>query len=151
MTNYILQFIANRGFCLGVQQASPGSNVILSNLQGVGNKTTQWELDPNSGVISLAADPSLCLDIQGNAPADGVPLIVAEPVLGRLTQIWNWVGSPPFIMNIGAPNFCVDNNNGGTAPGNRIQLWGQGNGNTNQQWTKLSVPLLQQVQKKLAA
>ena len=147
MSPYIIQLVANRGYCLGVQQASPGSNVTLSNLQGVGSKTTQWELDPNSGLITLAADHTLCLDIQGNAPGNGVQLIVATFVLGRPTQSWNWVGSPPSITNNGAQDFCVDNSAGNVAPGNKIQLWQQNDGNANQQWTELSVPMLTSLKK----
>jgi len=59
MSPYIIQFVANRGYCLGVQQASPGSNVVLSNLQGIGSKTTQWELGSNSGLITFAGSPNL--------------------------------------------------------------------------------------------
>ncbi len=147
MTNYIIQLVANGGYCLGVQQASPGSNVTLSTLQGIGNKTTQWELDPNTGLITLAANPNLCLDIQGNSPGNGVALIVATYVLGRPYQLWNWVGSPPAIMSIGAAGYCVDNSGGNVAPGNKIQLWQQGGGSANQQWTELSVPMLSLVKK----
>src|SRR6202035_5287523 len=148
MSPYIIQLVANRGYCLGVQQASPGSNVVLSNLQGIGNKTTQWELDPNSGRITLAGSANLCLDIQGNSPGNGVQLIVADYVLGRPTQIWNWVGSPPSIMNTGAPGFCVDNNGGNVAPGNKIQLYAT-NGTNAQQWTELSVHMLKKAARHL--
>ena len=101
----------------------------------------------NSGLITLAADPTLCLDIQGNAPGNGVGLVVATFVLGRPYQRWNWVGSPPYIMNNGALGLCVDNANGNMSPGNKIQLWQLENGDTNQQWTELAAIML----KNLAA
>ena len=145
-TKYVIQFSANTNFCLGVTAANPGAQVTLTLLQGAGTPLTQWYIDPNSGYITLAgADPSspLYLDFQGATPSNGVPLIVSSFALGRNSQRWNWIGNPPYVMNVGAPNYCIDDSNGGTQPGNRVQIWTQQNGNTNQQWQFLAVPVLE--------
>ncbi|HYU34578.1 MAG TPA: RICIN domain-containing protein [Thermoanaerobaculia bacterium] len=145
-TAYVIQFSANTNFCLGVTAANPGAQVTLSLLQGAGTPLTQWYIDPNSGTITLAAsnpDSPLYLDFQGSTPSNGVPLIVSSFVLGRNSQRWNWLGNPPYVMNQGAPSYCIDDSNGGTQPGNRVQIWTQQNGNTNQQWQFLAVPVLE--------
>jgi hypothetical protein len=147
-TKYVIQFTTNPNFCLGVTSAAPGSPVVLSILQGAGSKLTQWELDANTGLISLVGSPDpqnpLYLDFQGTSPSNGSTVIVSALVLGRTFQKWNWVGNPPYVMNLGAPTYCVDDNSGGTQPGNKIQIWSQQNGNTNQQWQFLAVPVLEQ-------
>lgn len=146
-TKYVIQFNTNPNFCLGVTAASPGNPVVLSILQGAGSPLTQWYIDPNTGTITLVGSPDpnnpLYLDFQGTSPSKGNAIIVANFVLGRTFQKWNWVGNPPYVMNIGAPTFCIDDSGGGTQPGNKIQIWTQQSGNTNQQWQFLAVPVLE--------
>lgn len=147
-TKYVLQFGTNTNFCLGVTTASPGTPVVLSILQGAGSPLTQWYIDPNSGTISLVGSPDpknpLYLDFQGTSASNGNAIIVSSLVLGRTFQKWNWVGNPPYVMNLGAPTYCIDDSNGGTQPGTRIQIWNQQNGNTNQQWQFLAVPVMEE-------
>ena len=144
-TEYVIQFTTDSDKCLGVSQANAGAPVVLSLLQSPISKLTKWHLDPNSGAITLAgSNPPLYLDFQGTSPSNGVPIIISNYVLGRASQIWNWLGNPPYIMNVGAPNYCVDDSNGGTQPGTKIQIWSQMAGNTNQQWQLLAVPVLEE-------
>ena len=46
-------------------------------------------------------------------------------------------------MNTSGLNDCVDDSTGSTQPGNKIQIWSQQAGNTNQQWQFLAVPVQQ--------
>jgi hypothetical protein len=145
-TKCVLVLNANTNFCLGVTQATPGSRVVLSFLQGAGSPLTQWDVDSNTGMISLVGSPDpsnpLYLDFQGTSPSGGTPIIVASFSLGRTSQKWNWVGNPPYVMNLGAPTFCIDNNHDRAVAGNSIEIWPQTTGNTAQQWQFLAVPVL---------
>lgn len=139
-TAYIIQSAQNPNFCIGVTQASAGSLVVLSTLQGAGNTLTQWLLDPNTGHMQLAANPDLYLDWQGTSPS-GSQLIVTDYVLGRTSQTWNWVGNPPYISNNAAFNYVIDNSGAQVTAGNPILLWPQ-NSAINQKWNRLAVPRL---------
>jgi hypothetical protein len=143
-TKYVIQLSANTNLCLGVTQANPGSPVVLSLLQGAGSPLTQWYIDPNSGTIQLAGSPAdspLYLDVQGTNPSNDTPLMVSSFTLGRTTQRWNWLGNPPYVMNQGAPTFCIDS--AGAQTGTKVILYSQQNGNPNQQWQLLAVPVLE--------
>ena len=146
-TKYIVQLNGNPNFCLGVASATANSPVVLSILAGVGNSLTQWYTDPNTGAITLVGSPDptnpLYLDFQGTSPSNGQPAIVATFVLGRNFQKWNWVGNPPYVQNIGAPTYAIDNNAGSVVAGNKIQIWTQSVGSANQQWNFLAVPVLE--------
>lgn len=140
-TSYIIQWQQNPSYCIGIQQAVANQPVLLTLLQGAGSPTTRWNMDPNTGLITSAADPNLCLDIRGVSPANLTPLIVANPVLGRPYQSWNWLGSPGRIMNNGAPNFYVDDQGCSTTPGNPIILYDSSGG--CQWWNVIPVTTLQ--------
>lgn len=141
MTAYVLQSNQNTSLCIAVTQAAAGTPVTLQVLAGVGGKTSQWNLDPNSGYITLAADPTLCLDVQGYDGQKG-QVIVANLVLGRASQQWNWVGMAPYIANVMYPNMVLDNAGATIAPGNPILIWPLNNGQ-NQKWSRYSVPMLE--------
>jgi hypothetical protein len=140
-TKYVIQWRDDPSFCIGVSQVSSGSPVVLTLLQGAGSPTTQWYMDANTGFITSVADPSLCLDINGVNPGNHTPLIVANIVLGRPYQSWNWVGSPGRIMNNGALNFYVDNKDCKRSAGNPIILYDVGG--QCQWWRILAVPTLE--------
>ena len=145
-TKYVIVLNANTNICLGVTTASPGTPVVLSILQGAGSPLTQWYLDANSGAISLAGSPEgnpLYLDFQGTSASNGNGVIVSNSVLGRTFQKWNWVGNPPYVMNVGAPTYCIDDT-GSTQPGTKVYIYNQMNGNINQQWQFLAVPVLEE-------
>ncbi|HET9621013.1 MAG TPA: RICIN domain-containing protein [Kofleriaceae bacterium] len=135
---YIIQSQQNQNYCIGVTQAGPHQPVVLSFLQGAGSPLTQWHMDPNTGIISLVADPQLVLDVQGTG-GQGSQLILSHYVLGRASQAWNWLGNPPLISNNAYPSMVVDNSGANVSPGNPVLLWGQNN-QQNQRWTQLSVP-----------
>jgi hypothetical protein len=141
MTAYILQSLQNTNLCIGVTSTAPGTFVTLKTLSGAGDKLSQWSMDPNTGVISLASDPTLCLDVQGYDGKQG-QVIIATWVIGRTSQQWNWLGAPPTISNVQYPNMVLDNANNTVAPGNAILIWPL-NGGTNQKWSKLAVPALE--------
>ena len=136
-TKYIIQSLQNQNYCIGVRQASARQPLVLSFLQGAGSPNTQWYMDPNTGLITLVADPSLCIDVQGTV-IQGSQLILSTYVPGRQSQSWNWLGNPPYVSNNAAGNMVIDNSGGNISPGNPILVWGQNSG-TNQQWTELSV------------
>ncbi|WCM87649.1 RICIN domain-containing protein [Acidovorax sp. NCPPB 3576] len=140
MTAYVIQSLQNTNLCIGVANVAAGSLVTLNVLSGVGGKNSQWNMDPNSGFITLAADPSLCLDVQGYDGQQG-QVIVANLVLGRTSQQWNWVGRAPTISNVQYPQMVLDNANNNASPGNPILIWPY-NGGQNQKWSSLSVPAL---------
>jgi hypothetical protein len=143
-TKYIIALNTNPSICLGVTTASPGTPVVLSLLQGAGSSLTQWYIDPNSGTIRLAGSAEsnpLYLDFQGISPANNNGLIINSLVPGRAFQHWNWVGNPPYVMNVGAPNFCIDDT-ASTQPGTQVVLFQLSN-NINQQWHFVAVPVLE--------
>lgn len=140
MSTYILQSLQNTNLCIGVASVSAGALVTLQTLSGIGGKSSQWQMDQNTGYITLAADPSLCLDVQGFNGQQG-QLIVAKLVLGRDSQRWNWVGSPPYISNQAYPSMVIDNSGGNANPGNPVLIWPLNYGQ-NQKWAALSVPAL---------
>jgi|GEM_PF-2505161 len=136
-TKYIIQSLQNQNYCIGVRQASANQPLVLSYLQGAGSPLSQWYMDPNTGIITLVADPRLCIDVQG-VVIQGSQLILSPYVPGRQSQNWNWLGNPPFISNNSAGNMVIDNSGGSITPGNPILVWSQ-NGGNNQKWTELSV------------
>ena len=148
MTAYVIQSLQNTNLCIGASSTAAGSLVTLQVLSGVGGTLSQWNMDPNSGYITLAADTSKCLDVQGYDGQQG-QVIIADLVLGRTSQKWNWVGSPPYISNVAYPNMVIDNSGGSAQPGNPILIWPL-NGGQNQKWASLAVPLLTIHQKSVA-
>lgn len=147
--SYIIQSQQNQNYCIGVTQASAHQPVILSFLQGAGGPLTQWQMDPTTGIISLVAEPSLVLDVQGTG-GQGSQLILSYYVLGRASQTWNWLGNPPYISNNAYPSMVVDNGGANVSPGNPILLWGQNSGQ-NQKWTQLSVPAVEKFLSRVKA
>ncbi|MEX3954118.1 RICIN domain-containing protein [Paraburkholderia sp. EG287A] len=145
MTAYVIQSLQNSNLCIGATSAAAGSLVTLQELAGIGGKLSQWNMDPNSGYITLAADPTKCLDIQGFDGQKG-QVIVADLVLGRNSQLWNWVGRPPYISNVEYPTMVLDNSGGITVPGNPVLIWPY-NGGKNQEWSSLPVPTLNVLQR----
>lgn len=144
MTSYVIQSLQNTNLCIGATSTAAGSLVTLQVLSGIGGKLSQWTMDPNTGYIQLAADPSKCLDVQGYDGEKG-QVIIADLVLGRTSQLWNWVGSPPQIVNVAYPKMVVDNSGGQAVSGNPILIW-PANGGLNQKWSSLAVPTLAQLQ-----
>ncbi|KKO61998.1 Ricin-type beta-trefoil lectin domain protein [Janthinobacterium sp. KBS0711] len=140
MTAYVIQSLQNTNLCIGVTSAAAGSLVTLQVLSGVGGTTSQWNMDPNTGYITLAANPSLCLDVQGYDGQQG-QVIVSTMTLGRTSQLWNWVGRAPNISNVQYPQMVLDNANNNASPGNAILVWPY-NGGQNQKWSCLAVPAL---------
>ena len=141
MSTYILQSQQNTNLCIGAASDAAGALVTLQILSGIGGTLSQWNMDQNTGYITLAADPNLCLDIQGFNGQQG-QVIVANLVLGRTSQRWNWVGSPPYITNQAYPSMVIDNSGGNANPGNPILVWPL-NGGQNQKWSALGVPALE--------
>jgi len=148
MTAYVIQSLQNTGLCIGTTSTAAGSLVTLQVLAGVGAQLSQWNMDPNSGYITLAADPTKCLDVQGYDGQQG-QVIIADLVLGRTSQLWNWVGRPPSISNVEYPTMVLDNSGGHATPGNPILIWPY-NGGQNQKWSSLAVPALAMIQKSAA-
>lgn len=144
MTAYVIQSSQNTNLCIGATSTAAGSLVTLQLLSGTGGKLAQWNMDPNTGYITLAADSTKCLDIQGFSGQQG-QLIIADLVLGRPSQIWNWVGSPPYISSSAYSSMVVDNSGANANPGNPILVWPL-NGGQNQKWSALSVPTLSLLQ-----
>ena len=144
-TKYIIQWQTDPQFCIGVTAVAAGANVTLSTLAGAGNPLTQWTMDPNTGIITLAVSTEnpLVLDISGNYIGNGTPLVLASYVIGRPQQQWNWVGTPRAIMSLGQAGMCVDNSAGHHNPGNQITFYAYQAGNTNQTWSFLPVPALE--------
>lgn len=144
MTNYVIQSLQNTGMCIGTNSPAAGSLVTLQVLSGSGGTLSQWNMDPNTGYIHLAADNNMVLDVQGYNGTQG-QIIIAALTLGKTSQKWNWVGQPPRISNMAYPNMVVDNAGGNVTPGNAILIWPLNEGQ-NQSWSALSVPSLQQLQ-----
>jgi hypothetical protein len=140
--SYVIQLLGDRNLCLGVESAAANSTVKLMQLAGAGNPNTQWNMDANTGLITLVADKNMYLDIQGTDLSNGTAIIIANYVLGRPTQSWNWVGNPNFILNNGGPTFCVDATSTWTV-GADTHMWSQSQNNQNQKWSILSVPAMQ--------
>lgn len=143
-TSYVIQSLQNTGLCIGVNNVAAGSLVTLQVLAGIGGTTSQWEMDPNTGYISLTADPTLVLDVQGFNGQQG-QLIVNTMTLGKTSQKWNWVGRAPNIGNVAYPTMVIDNSGGNAQPGNPILIW-PFNGGQNQSWSSLAVPVLSLLQ-----
>lgn len=144
MTSYVIQSLQNTNLCIGATSTAAGSLVTLQTLSGIGGKLSQWVMDPTTGYILLAADQTKCLDVQGYDGQQG-QVIIANAVLGRTSQLWNWVGSPPQISNVAYPTMVIDNSGGQAVPGNPILIW-PANGGQNQNWSCLAVPTLAQLQ-----
>lgn len=128
---FVIQFVNNNvptNFCIGVQQPIANSPIVLSLLSG--NLTTQWFMDPTSGLIWNAATPAgaprMYVSLRGNNPSDRTPLVLQSFVPGNIFQQWNWLGTAGRIFNLGAPNSCVDNNGCNLTPGNTIFLFNSG-------------------------
>lgn len=144
--SYVIQFQLSSGNALTASSASAGATINLMPLQGAGSPTQTWVLDPTSGLITLASTFGtlipLVLDIQGTNPSGQTPLALAPYVLGRSFQTWNFVGSPPNIISLGLPGFCIDCYGCQVAPSTVIQAYPLNVGDRCQYWTLTSVPVL---------
>lgn len=145
-TAYVIQSGQNPDFCVGVTSATAGTLVTLKLLSGVGDELSQWNMDPDSGYITLASNPELCLDVQGYNGNQG-QVVIDNIVLGRGSQKWNWVGSPPNISNLLYPTMVIDNSGGNVVPGNAVLVWPL-NGGQNQKWSLQPIPAQSLLQQK---
>lgn len=106
MQAYVVSLFGSEGtspVCLGIGEEAFGAAVQLVTLQAVPTLLTQWYLDPTSGFIRSAANEQMLLDVAG----DGRSVLVWFFVPGRTTQVWNWLGVPRMIFNVGIPTACV--------------------------------------------
>jgi ricin-type beta-trefoil lectin protein len=141
---YVISFIKDQqptGYCIGVHNVQPSAPAVLSLVSGTPN--TVWEMDPTTGYIRSSGNAGLCLDIEGNSVKNGVRLVLAQVVPGRLYQKWNWVGSPPRIYNVGAPKFCIDLKDCKLDLGTQIQIHDESG--KCQSWTEVPVALAAQL------
>lgn len=127
MSKYVIQFtgqVSNprpTNFVLGVASLGVNAPVVLSNLDGTLN--TQWTLDPATGSITSAADPSLYLTFVGSNPGNGTRLVLQNRLPGSLNQRWNWMGTAPRITVSSFPTFAIDDDNCTQTPGTPLQLY----------------------------
>lgn len=142
---YVITDNANPSVCLGVASATAGAQVELMPLQGTGSRLTQWEADPDTGIIASVADPNMVFDFQPPA-ADTTPVVLNPYTPGRTSQSWSWTDpaaeTPGYIYNNGAPGFCIDDQ-GNPNPGVNVYLYQQAAGGNpdHEMWrfTPLSV------------
>jgi hypothetical protein len=140
---YVIRLNVKPTLCLGVTSMTAGAKVMLTLLQGNGNKYNQWEIDPNSGVIALAADPQFVMDVAGSDPQDRTPIVLNLEAPDRPFQSWNWLSDRPFIHNNGAPKLVIDDT-GNHVENTGVYVFQKVAGNVNQQFTFVSVASLRQ-------
>ncbi|HYW12246.1 MAG TPA: RICIN domain-containing protein [Longimicrobium sp.] len=140
-TPYIIQSQGSPVFCIGVDAANEGAPVNLMFLQGAGSLNTQWYLDADTGVITSAANPRLCLDVPNAALVPSARLVLSVIVNERPSQSWNWT-TQPLIFSNGAPELFVTNSGCAIKTENPIVL-DDSSSRQCQMWTLLPVAALQ--------
>lgn len=91
-------------------------------------------------VIQLRKNPNFCLGIDSAVAGAKVTLHrlgMADPIPGRMAQKWDWVSSPPRILNQADEAYGIDNFNGVERMGNPVYLWHLGQDNDHQAWQML--------------
>lgn len=99
-----------------------------------------WQFG-NDGRIYLytPANPAqFCVDFP-SPPQNGSALLLNTVQELDQTQMWNWDSNPGYLINVADPTFAIDNNVGDTSPGNKLQVWQQGN-TPHQLWTPVMMP-----------
>lgn len=127
--------------CMSAQYQGPDAPITLQPIQwNVANGGQLWRFG-NDGRIYLDTPENpaqFCVDFP-SPPQNGSPLLLSEVKALDQTQMWNWDTKPGFISNVADSTFAIDNNDGNTSPGNKIQVWQQGN-TQHQIWTPLMMP-----------
>lgn len=115
------------GYCAQAAYAGAGAAVTLQPVSS-GN-TQQWTYGSDQRIY--LAGTSFCIDINGPIK-NGTPLWLADMNASSKNQQWRYSGNA--FYNVGNPTYLIDNNSGGTSPGNQIQIWNSSSPNTNQIW-----------------
>jgi ricin-type beta-trefoil lectin protein len=142
---FLIQFVGTPLSDVCLQAAYPGADAIVSiaPIDASGNTTLQqWFFGSDQRLYLNTGSMQFCLDYV-NPAENGAPLIIADANLSDQTQMWGWNGgqqNASTFNNVGSPGFSIDDNGGGIAPGNQVQLWDTDNGNPNQAYTMSVIP-----------
>ncbi|ASL42856.1 hypothetical protein bAD24_I05145 [Burkholderia sp. AD24] len=126
---YIIEYSQNPNFVLGITDQSLGSQVVLKNKSGLAPRLAFWDVNFDSGVITLNAS--------GGTLGVGADTVTPE-ALAKLKSAadsirWDFFSSPGFIVPASNHALCLDDKNRVVSDGNPIWLYPV-NGSPAQQW-----------------
>lgn len=113
------------GRCLDVRNAAPGGVVRMADCGGAGQR---WSLRAD-GLLTLAAQPDLCLDLRDGKDARGTPVMLF-PCHGGASQVWRLEDGR--FMSPGG--HCLEVKGAHEVRGALVQIGACGSGR-HQQWT----------------
>jgi hypothetical protein len=130
--------------CLQATYDGVNATVQIQPIDATGKTLRQqWLYGSDQRLYLNATTPKHCIHF--DVPAqDSQALLLADVVPSDQTQQWAWsnVANSPTIINVGAQPYVMDNADGGTSPGNTVQIYtGQGS-NSNQYFAMVLIPAL---------
>jgi Ricin-type beta-trefoil lectin domain len=132
-------------YCLGVISAASGAPVLLLRA-GQGNLNVQWEMDRESGLITLAGQPQLAMAYSGAEPIpDKTKIVLKSKNEGEASQKWDWEKYSPAIVNVGTPNLAIQTKDKKSLERGEIVLGKYIDGEAKQHW---QVTLVSTVEKR---
>lgn len=128
----------NGDYCLDVADSGTSAGTLAElNPCASGTESQQWTPQANGEVINAAS--GLCLEDPGTSTTDGTQLDIDTCNNSSKDQQWavpydRPSGSGAITSKITTASLCVDDDNSGTANGNKIQIW-QCLSDAAQNWT----------------
>lgn len=122
----------NNNLCLTLRSNTRADGTPVEiNTCTANNPAQQWTLTRGSTAVQLTGT-NYCLDA-GSSPGNGVRLKVWTCYAGLAAQTWWYTDDNRVALQ--GQGLCVDLTDGNKTPGNVLQTWACGDGNTNQVWT----------------
>ncbi|KVO85396.1 hypothetical protein WL21_05325 [Burkholderia ubonensis] len=129
MGAYVIEYAQDTNFVLAVQDQILGSQVVIKNKKGLAPRYAFWDVDFDSGVISLNSS--------GGGIAVGADRIAPESLAKlKLRQDaihFNFFLHPGFLIVASDPSLCLDVKDRKVADGTPTWLFPY-NGSPAQQW-----------------
>ena len=134
---FFLRFAGNfyASVCAQAQYAGANAPITIAAVDPTGQTPNQqWSMG-SDGRIYLwggTAPTQFCIGFV-QPQENGQPLQLMTADQSDQTQQWVWSHTMTCLLNVGAENFAIDDENGDTAAENKIQLWTNLE-NSNQAW-----------------
>lgn len=126
------KYAANPSMVLGISDQITFAGAVLLPANSSLDKIL-WNVNTQTGHISLAESQDLVLGISNKSVATGASIVLQERCSNDPTQQWDMVSKSGFIISKANTSYVIDDSNRGQAPNTRIQLY-PFNGSPAQKW-----------------
>ncbi|MGU2452346.1 RICIN domain-containing protein [Pseudomonas aeruginosa] len=124
---------------LGVVDQNDGASVVARK-KGAANRHVLWDINFDTGTITLnSSGGQLAITPKGNNVSSQTPLVLSTVKPGTLSQRFDVISKPGFLLSMANAELCIDNDGRGVKDGNTVWLYNF-NGSPAQQWRL--VPLM---------